>query len=250
MNQQQTIVPVVLPTTSTGITRNQNSIPTSNKPIAKSTTTCGVIKTNMQVSNRIAFGSINKEGSAPWHVAIFKRHNYTCGGSLIHTNMILTAGHCLVDEGELVNESDLIIKLGLYQLYEDYNYTQTYDVAEVILHINYNPDTYEHDIGLFKLQRHVQMTDFVTMVCLPVKNFNFVNRIGEIVGWGENENAEIQDTMQKAYIAVVDRQECLESNRDHFGKRLYRTNFCAGNRNRKKFKYYSFITIFRFVLFI
>ena len=39
-------------------------------------------------------GKQAKAGAWPWHVQLFERGDYMCGGSLIRNNWILTAAHC------------------------------------------------------------------------------------------------------------------------------------------------------------
>lgn len=204
---------------------------TTPKPVEKE---CGIIYDDYDFGTRIAFSNNAEEGISPWHAAIFRHDQYICGGTMIKQNTILTAAHCLVDGGSAVKADALIVKLGLYTLDKDSSYTQSFNVTRVILNEIYNPDTFEDDIGILLLEREAVMNENVGMACLPSRNYNFVSMVGQIVGWGENEHSLIQNIMQKAYLSVIDRQTCLESNRDHFGKRLYRTNFCAGNNNRKK----------------
>ena len=66
---------------------------------------CGLWGTSLLTGGFIANGEIVEYATRfPWHALIFKEtalgtddFEYTCGGSLIERNIILTAAHCTVD---------------------------------------------------------------------------------------------------------------------------------------------------------
>lgn len=58
-----------------------------------------------------------------------------------------------------------------------------------------------------------------------------IGKFGTVVGWGLTETGERPNVLQEASLPVVPPFECLNSNRDLFGRFLTGTNFCAGTRN-------------------
>ncbi|XP_049277486.1 prostasin-like [Anopheles funestus] len=77
------------------------------------------------------------------------------------------------------------------------------------------------------------MSDYVQPVCVCAAedDVQIVGRYGTVIGFGLNINGTMSDHLLEAEVPVVDRWECLESNRDDFGKHLTGKMLCAGKRN-------------------
>lgn len=205
------------------------------KPINKNPA-CGQ-RVIQQPLTLITHGFKTREGLWPWHVALYHNtkftRNYVCGGTLINRKTILTAAHCILDGSGVIIPERLTVELGRFDLQISSNNVQTIKVFDVIPHEKYSPETFENDIGLLKLATYAQLNRFVQVICLPQANVGFNNQIGQIVGWGRNEENMILSEMRHAPMPVIDRITCLRSNRNHFGQYLTETNFCAGNQNCK-----------------
>lgn len=185
----------------------------------------------------ITHGSKTREGLWPWHVAIYHNtkfsRSYVCGGSLINRKTILTAAHCIIDGNGVIIPERISVELGRFDLQVTSVNIQAVKIFDVIPHEKYDPESFEHDIGILKLATYAQLNRYVQIICLPSPNAIFSNKVGEIVGWGRNEDNLIQNEMRHAAMPVIDRITCLRSNRNHFGQYLTDTNFCAGNQNGK-----------------
>lgn len=183
----------------------------------------------------ITNGFKTREGLWPWHVALYHNtkftRSYVCGGTLINRKTILTAAHCIIDGSGVIIPERISVELGRFDLQITSNNIQTLKVFDVIPHEKYSPESFENDIGLLKLATFAQINRFVQVICLPQPNALFNNQIGQIVGWGRNEDNMILNEMRHAPMPVIDRITCLRSNRNHFGQYLTETNFCAGNQN-------------------
>lgn len=73
----------------------------------------------------------SKEGDWPWHAAIYHLTNqdiiYKCGGTLLNTNTVLTAAHCVNENGRQIVPERIIIHSGKYNL-KIYGHTQDFQV--------------------------------------------------------------------------------------------------------------------------
>ena len=75
---------------------------------------CGV---SQVAQSRIVGGSSATRGAWPWQVALYRRNVFTCGGSLINPEWIVTAAHCVesINNGDSIGDYEVI--LGDYDRY-------------------------------------------------------------------------------------------------------------------------------------
>lgn len=122
---------------------------------------------------------------APHQVSLrLKESNWhLCGGSIISSYWILTAGHCTID----FVASDLVAVVGTLRLDEGGDF---YDIAKVFTHEQYVYEIVSNDIGLLKVQREfpedkpyypIALCDSDTPVDVPMR----------ITGWGVTKVSNI-----------------------------------------------------------
>jgi secreted trypsin-like serine protease len=106
---------------------------------------------------KISGGTAADIANYPWQVYLVAA-NYSCGGSIIAGNWIITAAHCTEDEsGNLISASKMYVVVGANNPRTGDG--KTYYVSKVIRHENYNSQTLENDIALLQLSSTISYTN-------------------------------------------------------------------------------------------
>ncbi|XP_037049476.1 serine protease snake-like isoform X2 [Bradysia coprophila] len=170
----------------------------------------------------------------PWHVAIYHhfrtKTTYQCGGTLISSNFIITAAHCVMIAPERVS-----VSLGRLRLNSHESTAPLMKVAAIVTHPEYIEDNNENDIAIITLATEAVFNSYVQPICVwrsdKMDLYEVIGKAGTVVGWGLTEKGETSNVLQEATLPVVAPLKCLRSNRDLFGRFITETNFCAGNLN-------------------
>ncbi|KAK0182378.1 hypothetical protein PV327_000525 [Microctonus hyperodae] len=195
---------------------------------------CGIANTTY---TRIVGGVPAKLGAWPWIAALGYRSaknsnqpQWLCGGSLISSRHVLTAGHCVHRRKDLY-----LVRLGDLDLYDDNDGATPINVVieTVNIHPQYSPSQYTNDIAVLRLQNEVQFTDHIRPICLPipneVANRDYVETLPFIAGWGSVYfRGPSAAHLQQLQIPVVSPQTCKTAFQRFKTAVIDDRVFCAG----------------------
>lgn len=195
---------------------------------------CGVRP--LKPHGRIVGGLDTYFGKWPWQalvkeatwLGIFVKNK--CGGVLINDRYVLTAAHC--QPGFL---SSLIVILGEYDLSGDFESLKpvTRNVKKMIVHRDYNSQTFENDLALLKMDQPVEFQPHIVAICLPEDNEDFTGKIAHVSGWGKlSHGGSIPNILQEVHVPIVTNSKCQKMflSAGHI-KAIRDTFICAGYEN-------------------
>lgn len=143
---------------------------------------CGV----SGISSRITGGTESPPHKYPWMASVFMHKGadtYFCGGTLLNSEWIMTAGHC-TDGFDSID-----VFLGAHNVREVFEEGRIeVTAAEFFAHPSYSQIGIVNDIGLIRLPRPVNFTENIRPICLPTyseEDEKFANLDAPASGWGK-----------------------------------------------------------------
>jgi secreted trypsin-like serine protease len=142
-----------------------------------------------------------------------------CGASVIDVNWVLTAAHCV--DGEVAR--DIIVVAGDHLLSIGGEGEQVRRGIQIIIHPNYNHQTFNHDIALIKLNRPFVFNKKVSMI--GVGNLPAPATVLRVIGWGVlSEDSVFTDSLQRVNVPLVSTVDCQAA----YPGQTTNNMFCAG----------------------
>ncbi|KAK1168851.1 chymotrypsinogen A-like [Acipenser oxyrinchus oxyrinchus] len=182
---------------------------------------CGLGQQLMQEQSRIINGVVACPNSWPWQVSLQYKGQHYCGGSLIHQNWVLTAGHC-----DFNRDTDAVV-LGAHDLSSKTEKIQVIQVSEKYNHSNYGGFPPANDLALLRLQTPARLGDTVIPICLPDGGVE-VDASWSCVstGWGATDlvNQVFPTKLNQASLPIIGSKSCT----DYWGDTIKSTHVCAG----------------------
>jgi secreted trypsin-like serine protease len=159
----------------------------------------------------------------PWQISIQRNGSHWCGGSILTKEWILTAAHCLND----VPLNQLDVAAGITDRTDNIN-GQYINVAQVIIHPDYDPATSNNDVALIRLDVPLNFNARV----LPIKLTNslshsYIGQTARVTGWGntlDGTNPSPSIVLQELEMPIISN---TQANNINTGSTLVNNNMIA-----------------------
>ncbi|KAJ7344489.1 hypothetical protein JRQ81_000439 [Phrynocephalus forsythii] len=158
--------------------------------------------------SRIVGGSQVQQGSHPWQVSLKRNNHHFCGGTLVSSEWVITAAHCVLSRYLL---SSLTVTAGEHDLSLKDEEEQSLHVKSIIKHPKFNPKKpMDYDIALLKMNGQFKYGSTVWPVCLPDPNEKFdPGFVCVTCGWGRlKENGMLPEVLHEVELPILDHNEC------------------------------------------
>merc|ERR1719486_747352 len=162
---------------------------------------------------RIVGGTEASPGEFPHQIALLRGGvggSLMCGGSLIGTMKVVTAGHCC--DGQ--SASRLGVRVGNHHLYQDDPEQKDIAVAKVWLHEDYDSWTITNDICILDLEEAADFSSSVIdSISLPYDGEEYSSgTMCTVSGWGTTSSGgSLASTLMKVSVPVVSDDDCRNS---------------------------------------
>ncbi|XP_048886035.1 prothrombin [Brienomyrus brachyistius] len=190
--------------------------------------------------SRIVKGLDAEVGSAPWQVMLYKKspQELLCGASLISSEWVLTAAHCILYPawGKNYTTDDILVRLGKHSRTKfEQGVEKIAAIDKIIVHPKYNwQKNLNRDIALLHMKKPVTFTTRIHPICLPNKGTTrmllFSGYKGRVTGWGNLKETWTPDqyslpsVLQQIHLPIVEQDTCRTSTNIPITDNM----FCAG----------------------
>ncbi|XP_046406915.1 trypsin-4-like [Ischnura elegans] len=203
---------------------SRSSAPYMGHSSGKCGCTCGL----STQKGRIVGGHRIKQYEFPWLAAMVRDGRLYCAASLITSEHLLTAAHCLRG----FDKKDIKVVLGAHDRtairLSGAGDAVVRRIARVAMHPDFDPMTFDNDIAIITIDQPVEFSSKIRPVCLPIRDDgDYTGEKATVVGWGRTEEAKpTSDFPLKVEVVVMSKDECDSTG--YGADRITKNMFCAG----------------------
>ncbi len=157
--------------------------------------------------------------------------NNLCGGTLIDSDSVLTAAHCVTDaNGNVRAPSTFTLYIGRANINKAKK-SNRYGVSSVFRHPGYDAETFNNDVAVLKLNRAVTSVSPISIVDADSDQYQGAGQSVLVSGWGTTSVNKIKISLQlrMAQLAVNSKTTCEA---DYPGDYDDTTMMCASSAGR------------------
>lgn len=177
---------------------------------------CGT-RVASQRQPKIINGTDAQHGNYPWMVSLLYNNRHHCGGSLITSDTVLTAAHCVYR----LPSNRFKVKLGGHLRNSTTEPTAFFvNPIQIVAHRGFSYSTFADDIALIRLPHKVNFTDYVRPICLPDFEGTGAGKLDGptlaapskvmVIGWGKlRQGGPSADILQELELPIVENPQCI-----------------------------------------
>ncbi|KPL53157.1 hypothetical protein ABB55_13805 [Prosthecomicrobium hirschii] len=171
-----------------------------------------------EVETKIIGGTVAPSGKWPFIAALVQSsqpidwNGQFCGASIIASQWILTAAHCVYD---LTNAADVQVLVGTQTLSTTSTSNGTrYTVDAYTIHPSYDPDSQDYDVAVIHLSSAIPSPSTVPMLTSAKSSLADAGDNATVIGWGDTNASSATSYPTALYqvtVPVVAQKKCQKS---------------------------------------
>ncbi|XP_046750345.1 modular serine protease-like [Diprion similis] len=207
---------------------------------------CGM--TNIRLTPTILNGKSADVSEFPWHASLYKQSNnslgtkeFKCGATIVRTNILLTAAHCVYDEISNMVETPESFHVVTGNKFRDYD-SPLHDsrvvrkaaVKRIYVPVEFlgNGGNYGSDVAVIELREPFQLSDILMPICMNLDGLSHqlleAGSVGRFAGYGGTNTASSSATLLTTNISYVSYKTCgLSMGSEENRKYLTVDKFCG-----------------------